>query len=137
MRVQKVELEQMDARYRCRLDTIDGHHAPFSLDGTHSPGGNLAPAAGCCTEVDNKRPRFEETVFIIDFNELERGARPQPFTLGFFDVRIAELPLEPLPGGKRSYLARLKRDNHAGPCCHAPSSRIICTSIPSRSPRSA
>src|SRR5262249_1626884 len=121
-------------------------HAAFSLRRTDALGRHLAPPAGRSAEVDNAPARFEETVLVIELHQLEGGPRAETFPLGAGDVRIVELALEPEFRRDRAALAALAPNlqrpldapvtSHCAPL-HTRSSRIICTSMPSRSPRSA
>src|SRR5262245_25814570 len=95
-------------------------------------------------------------MLVVDFGKLVGGARPKAFAFGARDVGVVELTVEPQLGGQRAGLARahlhlqgtlvqgtlaLTRHSVAQgvppPPFQAPSSRIICTSMPSRRPRSA
>ena len=88
-------------------------------------------------------------MLVVDLGELEGGARAIAFALGARHIGIVELALEPAARGERAPLAGLDPNleialarARASPCplpraVPDPSSRIICTSMPSRSPRSA
>src|SRR5262249_39298477 len=110
-------------------------------------GRDLGPAARRRAEVDHARAFFEQAMLVVDLDQLERGAAAKTFALGPRHVGIVELPLEPAPRGDRAALRRFQPRLEPAPVrfyhgalaarSQIPSPRIICTSIPSRSPRSA
>src|SRR6185369_8424410 len=108
-------------------------------------------AAGRRTQIDHAGAALQHVMLVIDLGQLERGARTKALALGARHVRIVELALEPQLGRLRLALAldpdlELALTAPAFFRCHdavapaspqTPSSRIICTSMPSRRPRSA
>src|SRR5262249_24284763 len=89
--------------------------------------------------------RLDDVMLVVDLDQLERGARAIALALRPGDIRIVELALKPALGRHRLSLvldANLEAAagllaHGAAPSFQAPSSRIICTSMPSRRPRSA
>src|SRR5262249_35933282 len=166
-RIEKVALDEFDARHGRHWETIDRHDLPPPLRAADALRRDLAPAAGRRTQIDHPRPLLEQMVLVVDLDQLEGGAGAKTFALGARDVRVVELSFEPALRRRRTALARFEADleralagirGHFDPTfgsdmaleprprpsqgvdpspAHAPSSRIICTSIPSRSPRSA
>src|SRR6185437_4458330 len=147
--IEKIELHEFAAGYGFYRQEVDGDYAPRRAGASRS---YLAPASGRGTEVDHACAFLQEVGLVIDLDELEGGARTKSFALGARDVRIVELALQPELG--REFAALTALDAHfklagaaglasfahgfvACPAPHTPSSRIICTSMPSRSPRSA
>src|SRR5207302_2069158 len=102
-------------------------------------------------QIDDAAAGSEHMMPVVDFGELEGGAGAQALRLGARHIRIVELALEPKLGRERASLAgldpHLERPgatlvgaDHRAPSfarVHTPSSRMSCTSMPSRSPRSA
>src|SRR5262249_16763493 len=110
-------------------------------------GGDLTPASGRCAKIEHPGAGFENAILVVDFDKLEGGAGTETFAPGARYVRIVELPLQPCHGRHGAALpapyphlqlaltAAARAGGHAEP--HTWSSRIICTSMPSRRPRSA
>jgi len=60
---------------------------------------DLAPAAGCCAEIENDHAGLQELVLVVDLFQLVGGARAKTFLLGAPHIGIVELALEPTLGG--------------------------------------
>ncbi len=54
-RIEKVELQELDARDGAHLEQIDRHHTAFAVSSTDALGRHLAPAAGRSAEIDDTR----------------------------------------------------------------------------------
>ena len=112
---------------------------------------HLAPAAGRGAEIDHARAGLEQMMLVVDLGELEGGARAEALALGPRHIGIVELALEPAAcddcdlrllltrtlSSRSPRRACRRRHDAASASPHTPSSRIICTSMPSRRPRSA
>src|SRR5690606_11237561 len=59
------------------------------------PRRELAPAARARAEIHADGARLEQTLFVVDLLELERGARAEALALGLLDVDVAFLALPP------------------------------------------
>ena len=143
-RIEKIDPRKLHACDRVHRQDIDRDHAAARA---HALGRHLAPAAGRRTEIDHARARLQNAMLVVDLGELEGGARATALALGARHVRIVELALQPTARGLRLALvldadlepplARDRRSWSRSGRPHTPSSRIICTSMPSRRPRSA
>src|SRR5262249_38675620 len=166
-RVEKVARDEFDARHRRHRKAIDRHDLPPPLRAADALRRDLAPAAGRGAEIDHPRAWLGQMMLVVDLDQLEGGAGAKTFALGARHVRIVELSFEPALRRRRTAFARFEADleralagirGHIDPTFgsdvaleprprpshgvdpsppQTPSSRIICTSMPSRSPRSA
>src|SRR3954468_301683 len=153
----EIKLREIDARDLRHLEQIDRDHPALAAGRANSFGGDLAPTAGRGAQIDHRDAVLQEMVLVVDLDQLERRTRAQAFALGLCHVGIVELPLQPKLRGQLALASGLDRDvqsaggifRHNCLACPlraiaryrdpliAPSSRIISTSMPSRSPRSA
>src|SRR6202035_5646120 len=65
-------------------------------------GRDLAPAAGRATEIDDAFAGRQKMKFLIELDQLERGARAITLPLGLGDIRVVELALKPERRRKRT-----------------------------------
>src|SRR3954468_18861613 len=124
------------------MQDVDCRHAAFPLRCADALCRHLAPPARRRTEVDDAPSGFEEAVLVVELDKLEGSARAPAFALGAGDIRVVELALEPGLRGDRAALGALHPDlqgplatpvlSHCAAPLHTRSSRIICTSMPSR-----
>jgi hypothetical protein len=73
----------------------------------HAFGRDLRPAARRRAEIDHPRALLQEARLVVDFHQLEGGARAHAFALGARYIRIVELALQPQLGRQLAALAGL------------------------------
>ena len=147
--IEEIELNEVDAGDRLHRQHIDGDHAAGLRAPTRLAASWLQPP-GAAPRSITRAPFFRNARLVVDFHELEGRARAIAFALGARHIRIVELALEPELGRQLAAFAALDSDFQCAraaafatrrhdaatwlPPPHTPSSRIICTSMPSRKP---
>ncbi len=147
--VEKILGEKFDARDRLDVENIDTDHCAPPLRRAGPFRRDLRPAARRRAEIGDLLARPQKAIFVVDFQELEGGARTKTLSLGPRHIGIVELPIEP-QGRREASLARrfharfqaaaALAARRAGRFFHQPkdlSARISSSSMPSRRPRSA
>ena len=92
---QEVELREVDAGDFRHLQQIDRHHLALAADRADALGRDLAPAAGGGAEIDHGDAVLEETMLVVDLDQLVGRARAIAVPLGLRHIGIVELPLQP------------------------------------------
>src|SRR5262249_47850455 len=109
-RIEKVALDEFDARHGRHRKAIDRHDLPPPLRAADALRRDLAPAAGRRAEIDHPRPLLEQMVLVVDLDQLEGGAGAKTFALGARHVRVVALSFEPALRRRRMALARFEAD---------------------------
>ena len=91
----KIELRKADADDLRHFQQIDRDDLAPSVGRTDTLGGDLAPAAGCCAEIDHRDAGFQEVMLVVDLDQLVGRPRAQAVPLGLRHIGIVELPLQP------------------------------------------
>src|SRR3954469_12011382 len=102
MRIEKVQLDELDSGQRRHREDVDRDDLPFPLLRTNTLGRDLAPTAGRSAEIDHPSAFLEQAMLVIDLNQLEGRPATKTFPLGARDVGIVELPLQPELRGQRT-----------------------------------
>src|ERR1700730_6908093 len=87
-RVEKVEMQKLDAGDRAHVEAIDGDDAAASLPRPYPFRRHLAPAARGRAKIDDPRAGLEHMVLVVDLGELEGRPRAIARVLGTRDIRI-------------------------------------------------
>ena len=88
-------MQDFDPGNGLHLADVGGDDAASSLLRADTLCGDLAPAAGRRAEIEDRHARLQELVLVSDLDELESRARAIALALGFLDIRIVELALQP------------------------------------------
>src|SRR5262249_50594272 len=116
-RIEKVALDEFDARYGRHLKAIDRHdfspplHAvPPPLHAADALHRDLAPAARRGAEIDHACALLEQMVLVVDLDQFEGGAGGKTLALGARHVRVVELPFKPALRRRRTAATRFDAD---------------------------
>ena len=87
---------------RRHLEEVDRDDLAPALRRADALRRDLAPAAGRGAEIDHPRAILEQTMLVVDLDQLEGGPPAKAFALGARDVGVVELALQPQLRGQRA-----------------------------------
>src|SRR5690606_28279053 len=159
VRIEKVELQDMDARKWRHFQEIDGGDADVLIRRPGHLGGDLRPASRRGAKINDAPGALEDLVLLVNLQQLECRAGAVALKLGALHIGIVDMTLDPparrglqlalldllseLPAGAVSSDGRFRHRrvpcssrSVAGRCVrirrHTPSSAIMSVNMPSR-----
>ena len=107
--VEEVGAQHLRPRDGPHFQQVEREHAAAAgLPGANAFDRDLSPSPRRGAQIDDARARPQQPEAVVQLDQLERGARTKAAALGFRDVGIGELPLQPAAGGRRPLPAALQ-----------------------------
>ena len=106
LRVEKIHQQHRRARHRIHFEIVDADDMRIFRRRPRARRGDLAPAAGRRTEVDDLHAGLQQMMLVVDLDQLVGRARPVAVGLGALDIGIVDVALAAsaatIPSGRSS-----------------------------------